>query len=116
MWSVLFLQVYSALPNEVAGYDVAYKVGKVYNICPPVSWFFLKGLDDVIMRSQPFKFELVFLGNRGVINAIGVIWGLQHLYHYVTHAPRPVLSVPNATVISVYESRVLRVAASTFEG
>ena len=31
MWLFSFLQVYYALPNEVAGYDVAYQVGKAYN-------------------------------------------------------------------------------------
>ena len=64
------------------------------------------------MRSRPFEFELVFLGNRGVINATGVVWGLQRLCHYVVHAPGPVFSVTNATVASVYESRILRMVAS----
>ena len=57
-----------------------------------------------------------FLGNHGVINAAGVIWGPQRLCHYVEHVPGPILSVLNATVTSVYESCVSRVAASTFEG
>ena len=51
---------------------MAYQVGKAYNIFPLASWSFLKGL-DTIMRSQPFEFELVFLGNRGVINAMGIV-------------------------------------------
>ena len=68
------------------------------------------------MRSRPFEFELVSLGNHGVINAIGIIWGLQRLCHYVTHEPGPVFSIPDATVASVYESPILRVANSTFEG
>ena len=67
------------------------------------------------MRSRPFKFELVFLGNRGVINAMGVVWGLQCLCHYVAHALVPIFLVPNATVVSVYESCVSRVIASTSE-
>ena len=100
MWYVLFLQVHYARPNEVVGYNVACQVGKAYNICPPASWSFLKGL-DTIMRSRPFfKFELVFLGNRGVINATCVVWGPQRPCHYVVCVPGPVFSVPNATIAS----------------
>ena len=86
---------------------MACQVSNAFNIC-------LKGL-DTIMRSQLFKFELVFLGNRAVINAKGVVWGLQHLCHYRGHALGPVFSVSSATIILVYDLRVLRAAASTSE-
>ena len=69
------------------------------------------------MRSRTFfEFGLVFLGNRGVINATCIVWVPKCPCHYVAHALGPVFSVPNASVTSVYESRVLRAAASTFEG
>ena len=71
---------------------------------------------DTIMRSRPFEFELVFLGNRGVINATGVVWGLQRLCHYVAHAPGPVFLVLDTNIALVYESRISRAAASTSEG
>ena len=48
MWSHIFLQVYYALPNKIVGYDVACQVGKGYNICPPASWSFHKGMDTII--------------------------------------------------------------------
>ena len=115
MWSVLFLQVHYVLPNEDAGYDVACQVGKTYNIFLPTSWSFLKSL-DAIMRSRLFKFELVFLGNRGMINTTGIVWGPQRLYHYVAHVPGPVFLVPNAIVTSVYESHISRAATSTSGG
>ena len=68
------------------------------------------------MRSRLFKFKLVFLGNHGVINATGVVWGLQRLCHYVAHALGPVFLVPSATIVSFYESHVSRAAALTSEG
>ena len=58
----------------------------------------------------------IFLGKNGVINAIGVIWGPQSPCHYVARAPGLVFFALDATVASVYKSRVSRVAASTFEG
>ena len=52
---------------------MAWQVDKEYNIYPIASWSLLKGL-DTIKRSRPFfEFELVFLGNHGVINAISVV-------------------------------------------
>ena len=97
MKSVSFLQVYYTIPNEVAGYDVACQVGKAYNIFPPVSWSFLEGL-NAVKKSRPFfKFELVFLGNHGVINDMGVFCP-QCLCHYVMRASEPVFSILNATV------------------
>ena len=57
---------------------------------------------DAIMRLRPFEFELVSLGNYGVINTTSVVWGLQYLYHYVVHASGLVFSISNATVVSVY--------------
>ena len=43
----------------------------------PKHWSLLKGLDAII-RSRPFlEFRLIFLGNRDVINSIGIIWGPQ---------------------------------------
>ena len=113
--AAISLQTHYTEPNEVADKDVACQVGKAYNICPPASWFFLKDL-DAITRLWLFEFELVFLGDRGVINATSFIWGLQRLCHYVMHAPGPVFLVPNATIISVYELRVSRVTASISEG
>ena len=69
------------------------------------------------MRSRAFfKFELVFLGNHGVINAMGVAWGLQHSCHCVARVPELVFSVPNATIASVYESHISRTVASTSKG
>ena len=115
MWSVLFLQAYYTLPNEVVGYDVACQVGKAYIIFPPASLSFLKGV-EAIMRSRPFEFELIFLGNRDAINATGVIWGSQRLYHYVAYASGLVFSVSNVTITSVYELHISRASASTFEG
>ena len=77
---------------------------------------FFRGL-DALMRSRPFfKFGLVFLGNHGMINAMGVIWGPQHPCHYVACALKPVFSVLDATITSVYKSRVSRATASTFKG
>ena len=52
--------------------------------------------------------NLYFLANRGVINVAGVIWGPQHLCHYVMHAPGPVFSILTVTIASVYESYILR--------
>ena len=94
---------------------MACQVGKAYNICPPASWYFLKDL-DAITRSRLFKFELLCLGDRGVINATDIVSGLQRLCHYVMRAPGLVFSVLNAIVVSVYELHVSRVIASTFEG
>ena len=48
------------MPYEVASYDMAFQVGKAYNIFLTTSWFFLEGL-DAIKRSGPFfESELVF--------------------------------------------------------
>ena len=88
-------------------YDVACQVSKTYKICPPASWSFLMGLDAII-RLRLFEFEHVFFGNRGVINVTGIVWGLQHLCHYVTHGLGLVFWVPSATVVPVYESHVSR--------
>ena len=60
--------------------------------------------------------NLYFLGNRGVINVAGVVWGPQHLCHYAAHTLGPVFSVLNATIASVYESCISKAAASTSKG
>ena len=56
------------------------------------------------------------MGNHGVINAAGVVWGPQRLRHYVARVPRVVFLVMNATLTSVYESCVSRAATSTSKG
>ena len=58
--------------------------------------------------------DMVLLGNHGVINAMGIVWGPQRPYHYVSRVPGLVFSVPDATVASIYKSRIPRIAASTF--
>ena len=78
---------------------MAYQVGKAYNICPPASWSLLKGLDAIMRLRSFFEFRLVPLGNCGMINAIGIIWGRQHPYHYVTGVPGLVSSVLDVTVL-----------------
>ena len=83
---------------------------------PPNVLVFSQGLDAIISSRPFFEFELVFLGNRGVINAICVVWGPQCCYHYVMRVLGLVFSVLDAIVALVYKSRVLRVVASTSEG
>ena len=65
---------------------------------------------------RSLNLNLYFLGNRGVINVAGVVWGPQCLSHYVAHVPGLIFSVLNATVASVYESCISKVANSTSEG
>ena len=99
------------MPNEATGYDVVCQVGKTYNIFPLASWSFLEGL-DAIKRSRPsLNLNLYFLGNRGMINAMGIVWGPQCFSNYVARVARLVFLVLNATVALVHESLISRVAA-----
>ena len=74
-WSVPFLQIYYAPPNEVTGYDVACQVGKAYNN----SCFSVRGISisyvDIFIFNNGTLFELTCFKKH--------LWTMHLIYHLI---------------------------------